>query len=242
MKRFKILILSMLLIPALMMGSGCQTIKDNPRTAGGTAGGAALGALAGGIIGHQTGHRGAGAVIGALGGAALGATIGRQMDNQAKLYDRIEGLEVEMRNAQESQYQAPQWQPEYEQMKAAQPPHLNLRLSNDVLFQRGSAVLAEGARTKLGEIAQIMRDHPNSQIRIKGYASSEGEEQMNLELSRRRAAIVADTLVSLGINPTRIVQVAGFGESFPIASNETEAGRAMNRRVEIEIFPAEEVR
>ncbi len=88
--------LSLLLVLTLSVGMlGCQTVRDNPRTAGGAAIGAGSGALLGGVIGHQSGHAGAGALIGAGTGAAAGGLIGRQSDEQVRMEERVDQLERE---------------------------------------------------------------------------------------------------------------------------------------------------
>lgn len=105
----------------------------------------------------------------------------------------------------------------------------------DVLFDVNKSTLAPGAARKIGKVASFMRTYPEREAVIEGHTDSEGDEAYNLKLSRARATAVRDALVEAGVEDTRI-STDGFGESLPVASNESEAGRQKNRRVEI-IFP-----
>lgn len=227
---FTKVLVTLVLIPTLALGTiGCETAKKH-KTATGATVGALAGAAAGAAIGHQSGNRTEGALIGAAAGAAMGGGIGYYLSRQEKEFDKIEDVDVDSYEAEPATATEP-----------AQPAHLTLRLDDQVLFEKGSAALTAQGTQKIAEVAQVLREYPESEVIVKGYTSSEGDEQYNLQLSRDRAAVVADTLVANKVNPARITAI-GLGESNPIASNETEAGRAMNRRVEIEVFPTEEVR
>lgn len=81
-----------------------------------------------------------------------------------------------------------------------------------------------------------MNQYPNSLIDVYGHTDSTGSDSYNMDLSKRRADAVARYLISQGVNSARI-QTQGMGESYPIADNTTEEGRALNRRVEIKITP-----
>ncbi len=108
MNRHKILTLSILLAAASLFGtSGCNTISNNPRTAGGAALGAGAGALVGGVVGHQTGHKWGGALIGGATGAAVGGVIGDQSDEQVRQRRRIE--ELERQRYQQPSYHQPRY-------------------------------------------------------------------------------------------------------------------------------------
>lgn len=229
--KIKGMLIGLMLLPGLLLGpTGCETMREH-KVASGAAIGTAAGALAGGIIGHQSGHKTAGALIGAATGAALGGGIGYYLDRQAKKFEQIPQVEVEKVPAG----------PAPEVGGQPEPEHLTLRLSNDILFSRGSATLTPAGERKIAEIADILREYPDSEVQIKGYASAEGPEDLNLRLSRARADVVRDALVANRVDSRRL-QSMGFGESYPLASNETETGRSQNRRVEIDVFPPEDVR
>jgi outer membrane protein OmpA-like peptidoglycan-associated protein len=103
---------------------------------------------------------------------------------------------------------------------------------SDVLFDTGQATLKPGADRALDRLAQFLKDSPNSAVLIEGHTDSVGSDDYNMALSQRRAQSVADALSSRGISSNR-VQTKGLGKAYPVASNDTQAGRQQNRRVEI---------
>jgi len=102
----------------------------------------------------------------------------------------------------------------------------------DVLFASGQAQLVEGARTSLEEVVDLLQTEPDKKIRVEGHTDSRGDAEANLKLSEQRAQAVLDALVSIDVDKDRITAM-GMGEDFPIDSNETEEGRARNRRVDV---------
>ena len=106
-----------------------------------------------------------------------------------------------------------------------------LSLGGDVLFESGQANLKAGALRAIDQLAQYMRQHPGRDIVVEGFTDSEGASEMNQRLSEQRAQAVKRALVSRGV-PDGRVQTRGHGESYFIASNDTAAGRQLNRRVE----------
>jgi len=102
----------------------------------------------------------------------------------------------------------------------------------DVLFDTAQAMLKPGAAVTIGRLATFLNQHENTRIIIEGHTDSQGSDEYNSDLSRRRAQAVADVVVADGVPSTRL-EVLGRGEGFPVASNETSAGRQQNRRVEI---------
>ena len=103
---------------------------------------------------------------------------------------------------------------------------------SDVLFDTGSATLKPGAREKLARVAGILATHPDLKIEVEGHTDSVGGDDYNQRLSERRAESVRSYLVQQKIPPTA-VDAEGFGESRPVASNDTASGRQQNRRVEL---------
>ena len=102
----------------------------------------------------------------------------------------------------------------------------------DVLFDTDEATLKPGAAEIIGRLADFLANNETTRIRIEGHTDSTGDDAYNTELSRRRAQAVADALQARSIPATR-VEVIGRGEGFPVATNDTSAGRQQNRRVEI---------
>ncbi len=109
----------------------------------------------------------------------------------------------------------------------------------DVFFATGQAELAVAARDNLGAVIDVLARHPERAVSIEGHTDSSGPDDVNLALSERRARSVRESLIAQGADPSRIT-ATGFGESQPIASNDTAEGRARNRRVEIVIEGARE--
>jgi outer membrane protein OmpA-like peptidoglycan-associated protein len=103
---------------------------------------------------------------------------------------------------------------------------------SDVLFDTGKATLKAGANRDLDRLAQALKDNANTRVKIEGYTDSVGSESYNQQLSERRARAVADALQMRGV-PADRYQVEGLGKEYPVATNETPAGRQQNRRVEI---------
>ena len=102
----------------------------------------------------------------------------------------------------------------------------------DVLFEFDRADLKPGALRVLAPLIAYLKENPDREVALEGHTDSVGSDAYNLELSRRRAEAVRDLLIQSGISGERIV-AQGLGESYPVASNATEAGRLQNRRVEI---------
>lgn len=107
-----------------------------------------------------------------------------------------------------------------------------ITLGSDLLFDVGKATLKPGGRRAIGNVARIMRNEPERNIVIEGFTDDRGREELNRRLSERRAQAVRAALAGAGVAPGRIV-ARGLGESYPVASNASPAGRQLNRRVEI---------
>jgi outer membrane protein OmpA-like peptidoglycan-associated protein len=103
---------------------------------------------------------------------------------------------------------------------------------SDVLFDTGKATLKPGARVRLAKVSGIILAYPDLSLEVDGYTDSTGSNEFNQALSERRAEAVRDFLVSQGVSPNN-VRSLGFGKTDPIASNDTAAGRQLNRRVEM---------
>jgi outer membrane protein OmpA-like peptidoglycan-associated protein len=212
MKR-QIITLATLAVLILALGAACATADDpNRRTKQGAAVGAVTGAAAGAVIGNQSGNPRTGAVVGAAVGAGVGAAVGRMMDRQQRELEQIEGIDVR-RPAEDE---------------------LNVVLTNDILFDFDSSALRPASRTTLRDLSSVLIDYPETDIVVEGHTDSVGAESYNQALSVRRARSVRDFLMAQGVPGSRISSV-GFGESSPVASNDTAAGRQLNRRVEIHI-------
>lgn len=110
-----------------------------------------------------------------------------------------------------------------------------VRVGNHFLFDVGESTLKPGGRRALESVVRFLREHPERNVVIEGFTDSTGSRELNRHLSERRAKEVRNALVLAGIDADRI-EARGLGASFPVASNDTTAGRQLNRRVEI-LFP-----
>jgi len=116
---------------------------------------------------------------------------------------------------------------------------LLVTFSSEDLFESGLPRLSEDAPQRLGALAQTLRRYPESNVAVRGYTDSLGNARANLRLSEERASNVSGYLSSAGVDSGRL-KALGFGEQFPVASNDTDEGREKNRRVEIEIVPVQD--
>ena len=217
MKIRRVLVSSLCAV-SLVSLSACVTDPNTgqqkvSRTAIGAGGGALAGLLLGGLIGGGTGR-----IIGAGIGGVAGAAIGYSYDKQIKqLREQTAGTGVDVSPVDGG--------------KA-----ILVNLPNGVTFDTDSTVIKPGFRDTLDKVAQSLVQFPDSLIDVYGHTDSTGSESYNQALSERRAQSVADYLSSHGVQAARIA-TRGFGETQPIASNDTEEGRAANRRVEIKLVP-----
>jgi len=199
---------------ASVLLAGCAT-KSQTGAVVGTAGGA----VAGGVIGKVAGSTAKGAIIGAVVGGTAGAIIGAQMDRQARdLEQTVEGATIERVGE-----------------------GIQVTFASGMLFDFDSDYVKTDARTNLRALARSLAQYPDSDVLIIGHTDIIGSASYNQGLSERRANAAASYLRSEGVSGTRI-GTHGLGQTEPVASNETEAGRQANRRVEIAIFASRAAR
>jgi outer membrane protein OmpA-like peptidoglycan-associated protein len=113
---------------------------------------------------------------------------------------------------------------------------LTVTFKSDYLFAVNSSALLPGAYDELERVSKVLKQYPETSIRIAGHTDSTGSADYNQKLSERRAEAVKNALVGMGVNPSRLTTI-GYGKGKPIADNNTEAGRQQNRRVEVRIVP-----
>lgn len=201
-----------------MLASGCaMETKTQKGAAVGTGVGAAVGAGLGAAIGRSGTAALIGAGAGALAGGLTGGAIGNYMDKQeASMRQSL--ANVEAANVQRNQ------------------DMLTVTFKSDVLFAVNSSALKAGSYDELNRVAKVLNQYPQTTITIAGHTDSTGTDAYNKTLSERRADAVKNALVGMGVNPARMTAI-GYGESRPVADNNIESGRQMNRRVEIVINP-----
>lgn len=215
-----------LIAAVIFLASGCSTVKEHKKTAIGATAGAAVGAGVGYAIG-----KGAGAGVGAAVGALAGGALGYMFEKQEKEFKEALA-ESEAASVQREQRLL-------DEAKQREQEVLVLSFKSDFLFDVNSAVLKPGGYTEIARVATILNRYPETSIRVEGHTDSTGSESYNLELSQKRAAAVKNELLAQNVDPGRVETIA-FGEAKPVADNTTEAGRQLNRRVEIVIVPPAE--
>ncbi|MDH5588760.1 MAG: OmpA family protein [Gemmatimonadota bacterium] len=214
-------LLAMLTLATSLHLAGCATLMPEGETQAeeGAVIGAASGAVIGGIIGNRSGSTAKGAILGAVVGGAAGALIGSRMDEQADdLESRLENAKVERVGE-----------------------GIQVTFDSGLLFGFDSSDLLPASRDNLARLAASLQDYPDTDVVIIGHTDSRGTDSYNQSLSERRAQVAANHLVASGLSGAR-VRPLGLGETEPVASNETDAGRQENRRVEVAIFASEEYR
>jgi outer membrane protein OmpA-like peptidoglycan-associated protein len=194
----------------------CESMDDQQRR---TATGAGIGAAAGaaiGAIGNDS-NRGRGAAAGAAIGAAAGALGGyvwnkRMEDQQKQIQQQTQGTGVEVTRTADNR--------------------LQINIPGDIAFDSGQAAIRPNFRSALDNFAQSLQQNPSTTVTIVGHTDSTGSPAVNEPLSLQRADATRDYLVTRGVGGNRF-QIDGRGAREPVASNDTDAGRARNRRVEI---------
>lgn len=221
MKLTKTYVGALLLSSALVLSS-CEAIQNSNHQQRGTAVGASSGAVIGGILGNNVGkgkNAALGAVLGAVIGGVAGNVIGNKMDKQAKeIKETLPGAEVERVG-----------------------DGIKITLNESIVtFAFDSSDLTAVAKTNLDKLTEILINNPDTNINIYGHTDSKGSDSYNLSLSERRANSVKNYLISKGIAASRLI-AKGEGEAMPVATNDTEEGRAKNRRVEFAITANEKM-
>ena len=201
------------LLPAvavLVSSSACASL--NKKESGAIIG-AGAGAAVGAAVGTANGSTAKGAIIGAAVGGAAGAIIGHQMDQQAKeIKQNIPGAIVERVGE-----------------------GLQVTFESGLMFDFDSDALRSEARTNLATFAKSLDKYPGTDVLIVGHTDNKGTDEYNATLSAKRAAAAEAYLASQGVTRTRLRSTCR-GEAEPVATNDTDAGRQQNRRVEIAIY------
>jgi outer membrane protein OmpA-like peptidoglycan-associated protein len=191
-----------------------QPVRNN--TGSGALIGAALGAGLGYLSNDKSEEGRENALVGAGVGALAGAAVGQYMDRQqARLREQLQGSGVSVERRGDD---------------------IVLNAPGDVLFPFNSDAITPNFYGPLDSMSRTLNEFPATYVDVVGHADAVGSDAFNQGLSERRASSVASYLISRGVLRERLF-VAGRGESQPRASNETDAGRAQNRRVEIILRP-----
>jgi outer membrane protein OmpA-like peptidoglycan-associated protein len=218
---------SIAVVTASLLLGACATGGTNGSTVGNTgidrntAIGAGSGAVLGGILGavvSSNGNKNEGALLGAALGGVLGGVVGNNYGDQIqqKLNNLFKGSDSSATQMSDGS--------------------LKINLAGDVSFSSGSSVIKDSFVGTLNEVATIINQTPNRRVVVVGHTDSMGNADANQRLSLARANSVRNFLVNNGTSSSRI-STDGRGSTQSVASNNTEEGRAQNRRVEIFLLP-----
>jgi outer membrane protein OmpA-like peptidoglycan-associated protein len=208
-----LLIISTIAVSIFIYGCGTSNAVK-----GGVIGGVS-GGVVGGVIGNELGNTALGAIIGAAVGGTAGVLIGNYMDKQAEeMENDIAGAKIERVGE-----------------------GIKITFDSGILFATNSSTLESQAKTNINNLATILNKYPDTNILVTGHTDFDGTDQYNQSLSERRAKTVSDYAKMQGVSSSRF-SVVGLGESEPVASNDTEEGKRMNRRVEIAVFANEKLK
>lgn len=185
--------------------------------------GAIIGAVSGaavGSIGNKS-NRNRGAIIGAVGGGLAGAAVGSYMDSQKKDFEKVLTPEVQAGEIT---------------IQQVNQHNLLITMTGQTAFDFNSTAIKPGFYTTMDKIANILVRYGKTRLTIVGHTDNVGSDQYNQTLSERRAQAVHDYLLNKGVLVQRLTFL-GRGKTAPRASNATEEGRRLNRRVEILVEP-----
>jgi outer membrane protein OmpA-like peptidoglycan-associated protein len=194
--------------------AACEDTTNGPQTK--TAVGVGVGAVTGAIAGTLAGDNKDSILVGAVAGAVVGGLIGNSLDKQeAELRDSLSDDGTTITNT---------------------GSELIVTLPEGITFGTDSTYVRESFRPEIYKIASNLQRHPDTTVDVIGHTDSTGAASYNQALSTNRANSVTSLLTGKGVSHNRIASY-GRGETSPVATNDTESGKAKNRRVEIVIRP-----
>ncbi|WP_042150130.1 MULTISPECIES: OmpA family protein [unclassified Pseudoalteromonas] len=181
--------------------------------------GAVIGAISGAVLGKATSnHKNKRAVFGAAIGAIAGAAIGDYMDKQEQAFrDELSGSGIDV---------------------VREGDNLRLIMPSNITFATGQSYITSGFHTTLNDVAKVLVKFDKTLLSIEGHTDSSGAADFNQKLSEQRATSVKSYLMNQNILAARL-NTTGYGETQPVAANNTAQNKALNRRVEIQIVPNE---
>lgn len=205
-----------MILSVILILSGCASWNKAQKGAVvGTAAGGGMGA----VIGKASGNTALGTIIGAAVGGAAGAVIGNQMDKQAEeIQNKVPDAKVERVGE-----------------------GIVVEFSSNILFGFDKSALSYDAKVGLDKLVTVLDEYKDTDIEVQGHTDSKGSLAYNQRLSEERAGAVTGYLADKGVTASRMT-IKGFGETVPKYDNETDAGRAENRRVEFLITANEKMK
>lgn len=214
----------------VVMSTGCDTVRRTSHQDKGVVVGAASGAVIGGVLGNNVGkgnNTALGAIIGAAVGGVAGGIIGNKMDRQAeKIKTEIPGAKVE---------------------RVGEGIDVTFDENNPdgskagVYFETNKFDISSNSRLALDKLQKIFAEYPETNILVEGHTDDVGTDSYNMTLSQKRATAVTNYLVNAGVSSSRIT-TKWYGETQPKVSNDSDANRALNRRVQFVITANEKMK
>lgn len=219
MKTYLSIALSLVLVGCTTTQQQAGQPNNNNSAVIGAVLGAAIGGLAGSVSADQSKNKRKNALIGAGVGALAGGMVGNYMEQQEQLLNQqLAGTGVDVQR---------------------QGDNILLNMPNSITFDFNKSDVKPDFYSVIHNITSVLNNYPKTYIDVVGHTDSIGTDAYNEDLSFRRAQAVAETMIRDGVMSSRLI-VRGMGERLPVASNDTETGRAQNRRVEILIAPHRE--
>ena len=223
-------IISSLTIATMISGcaqkTGNQTYDNNQNAIIGTT----IGALAGIVLGNNIGggNKGRNQVIGAVAGAAVGGAIGYNMDNQAK--EVAQSLNTNVNNNPTAALD-----PNQDLIVSNTDNYVKIMFRDDMMFETNSENPTYTAGTKIAKITSVLQKYPNTLVQVVGHTDSRGSHAYNLTFSEKRASNVGNIIDSTGVQNQIFAKGCSFDK--PIAPNTSDSNMALNRRVEVYLYP-----
>ncbi|MDD3007621.1 MAG: OmpA family protein [Arcobacter sp.] len=223
-------ILSTAVIASLLTGcaqkTGNETYDNNQNAIIGTT----IGAIAGIVLGNNIGggSKSRNKVIGAVAGAAIGGAIGYSMDKQAQ--EVAQSLNTNVNNNPNAVLD-----PNQDLIVSNTDNYVKVMFRDDMMFETNSANPTYSAQTKISKINSVLQKYPNTLVQVVGHTDSRGTHAYNQTLSEQRASNVGNIIYNSGVSN----QIFSRGCSFdkPVALNNSESNMALNRRVEVYLYP-----
>ncbi|MBL7875619.1 MAG: OmpA family protein [Cyclobacteriaceae bacterium] len=204
--------MGLMMMSLVILNESLVSCNATDTTKGGAIGAGTGGAL-GAVIGHSSDNTAVGAIIGATVGGAVGALIGNHMDKQAEELKRdLKGASVQRVGE-----------------------GILITFNSGMQFDVNSTSLSEETRVNLDKLSSTIIKYDDTSVLIEGHTDNTGSDSYNLDLSERRARSVFHYLTERGVQNSRVT-TKGYGETQPIATNDTDADRRKNRRVEVAIY------
>lgn len=224
-------VVALLLSGCVMDGIGMPTINNANGTPNRTQTGAVIGGLLGAVIGGTTANRGGKRVaIGGAAGAAIGAAIGYSLDQQAQ--EVAQTLNTNVNNNPSAEQDVNQ-----NLIVSNTDKYVKIMFRDNMMFATNSSTPTASAQAKINQLTPVLEKYPNTIIQTVGHTDSRGSFTYNQSLSEARASSVANTIHTSGIsNP---IYAKGCSFSKPIAQNTSDVNMALNRRVEVYLYPNE---